>query len=164
MKSSVEQQLRMPYLLSLADALDGDAAAGKFLMVELALLLQNGIPRDAAKLLASMLLDVANGTDANVALHVQQRGAPRNQARDIWIAGRVSELRKDYASAEQTYRAVAKELKAWPDERITAKRVKNIYLRWQDVTDEGLVRARLRQKIMEVAAKKHGKNNQKLAQ
>ena len=63
-------------LLNLRPAEAGDAEAGRALMGEFAHMLRNGIPADAAAVLATMLERIERGEDAQDALLLRQRGAP----------------------------------------------------------------------------------------
>lgn len=118
-------------LLNLRPAQAGDAEAGRALMGEFAHMLRNGMPPDAAAVLADMLERIERGEDAHDALLLRQRGAPHKGARDHWIWQRVTELQEQCPSLAETYRKVADELKQWPDDAVSAKRVKAVYLEWE---------------------------------
>lgn len=143
-------------LLSLLGARAGDAEAGRALMEEFAYQLRNGIRPDVAELLAGMLEQIAEGEDANVAMLVKQRGAPKNSARDHWIWRRVKEVRHECATLSEAYRKVAAELQQWPDDAVSAKRVKSIFLDWESAFDVEANEARWRslQERLAKAAKK----------
>lgn len=121
------------HLLGLHDALNGDADAGRYLMAELAHLLRNGIGREDATLLASMLDRVAAGEDADVAMLVRQRGAPNNAQRDYWIASRVDEIIAAGESAAEAYSRIEGSMNKYHGDDLSAKRIKAIYLQWRAV-------------------------------